>query len=81
MSNHIFKAEKKNATYMVKGPMGKGLGLTSDSKGHHVVFAAGTGIFVFTDLVARIMLESLNVIAGPDKKVHENFCLHLYASF
>ena len=42
--------------------MGKGLGLTKDSEGNHVVFAAGTGIFVFVDLVARMLLESLSVI-------------------
>jgi hypothetical protein len=36
--------------------MGKGLGLTPDSKGHHIAFAAGTGVLVFVDLVARIIM-------------------------
>lgn len=42
--------------YEIKGPMGKGLGLTAESKGKHIAFAAGTGVLVFVDLVARIAL-------------------------
>jgi hypothetical protein len=42
--------------------MGRGLGLTSDSTGSHYAFSAGTGVFVFIDLVARIALGILGVI-------------------
>jgi hypothetical protein len=47
--------------------MGKGLGLTPESQGDHIVFAAGTGVFVFVDLVARMFLEAANVLQGSDK--------------
>jgi hypothetical protein len=36
--------------------MGKGLGLTKESQGVHLAFAAGTGVLVFFDLIARILL-------------------------
>lgn len=48
--------------YEIKGPMGKGLGLTTDSKGVHMAFSAGTGILVFVDLFARLLLSSLEII-------------------
>jgi hypothetical protein len=37
--------------------MGKGLGLTHESTGDYYAFAAGTGVLVFIDLVARIALS------------------------
>lgn len=43
-------------TYEITGPMGKGLGLTKDSKGKYLAFAAGTGVLVFVDLVAKMLL-------------------------
>jgi hypothetical protein len=36
--------------------MGKGLMLNQYSKGLHIAFAAGTGVLVFIDLVARLIL-------------------------
>ena len=45
-----------NYVYNIKGPMGKGLGLSRNSEGVHMAFAAGTGVLPFVDLVARIML-------------------------
>tara|TARA_B110000285_G_C14684774_1_gene406320 strand:+ start:51 stop:203 length:153 start_codon:yes stop_codon:yes gene_type:complete len=47
---------------MIKGPVGKGLGLTSQSSGTYIAFAAGTGVLVFIDLVARMILSQLNLI-------------------
>ena len=41
---------------MIKGPMGKGLGIRPT--GVHVAFAAGTGVLVFLDLVTRIILHN-----------------------
>ena len=46
----------------VKGPMGRGLGLTCQSAGSYVAFGAGTGVFVYIDLVARIALGILDLI-------------------
>jgi hypothetical protein len=43
-------------SFLIKGPVGKGLGLNNSSAGTHVAFAAGTGILVFVDLVARMIL-------------------------
>ena len=42
--------------------MGKGLGLTNNSRGLHYAFCAGTGILVFVDLVAKIALSELELI-------------------
>jgi len=50
-----------NETFQIKGPMGRGLELNKDSKGNFMAFAAGTGVLVFMDLVAKIVLKELNV--------------------
>ena len=60
--------------------MGKGLGLTRESQGVHYAFAAGTGVLVFIDMVARILLGARKLI--PDEeRLNEKFELILYASF
>ena len=51
-----------NDIFEIKGPMGKGLGITKESKGTHYAFSAGTGILAFIDLVARIALGELDII-------------------
>jgi len=64
MSRKIFEdsdSYSKN-NYTIQGPMGKGLGLTPNSRGTHIAFIAGTAVCAFIDLVARILLESLNII-------------------
>ena len=58
-----------NSSFQVKGPMGKGLGLTTDSKGTFIAFAGGTGMFVFVDLLARIALGLLGVIP-KEQRLH-----------
>jgi NAD(P)H-flavin reductase len=45
----------KEETWLVKGPMG--LGLDIKEEGHYVAFAGGTGILVFLDLVAFILIK------------------------
>ena len=60
--------------------MGKGLGLTKDSKGNHFAFAAGTGVLVFIDLIAKLTLSELDLIPEKDR-LHHQFKLYLYASF
>jgi len=43
--------------------MGKGLGI--DQTGVHVAFTAGTGVLVFVDLVAHILIHLLAANGGP----------------
>ena len=72
----------------VRGPMGTGLDV--QSAGTHVVFAAGTGILVFIDIVAHLILRILAVNGGPNMFRDEpeenlidvnNFKLILHTSF
>lgn len=46
--------ENGQGDWFVKGPMG--LGLDLDKKGHNIAFTGGTGILVFLDLVAQLVL-------------------------
>lgn len=66
--------------YTIKGPMGKGLGLNMGSRGVHYAFAAGTGVLVFVDLVARILLGARGLLKGAES-LDPAFKLVLYASF
>ncbi len=45
----------KDHVFKIKGPMGLGLNISPNGK--HVAFAAGTGILVFIDLVAHLILR------------------------
>ena len=65
-------------TYQIQGPLGKGLGLTQDSEGEHIAFAAGTGILPFVDLVSRIIM---NKDLPTSQQLSASFKLKLYASF
>ena len=49
LSTMIFNATNR---FEIKGPIG--LGLNPKPKGHHMVFAAGTGVLCFIDLVAEL---------------------------
>jgi len=60
--------------------MGKGLGLTAESQGVHMAFGAGTGVLVFVDVVARLILSTLELIP-ESQRFHPGFVLHMYASF
>lgn len=44
--------------------MGKGLNPSKDGK--HVAYAAGTGVLVFLDLVAHLILREVAAAGGPD---------------
>ena len=69
-------------TYEITGPMGKGLGLTKDSKGSYLAFAAGTGVLVFIDLVAKMILQYLDApFTESEELLHDEFKLVFYASF
>jgi hypothetical protein len=60
--------------------MGRGLGLTNESTGNYYAFSAGTGVFVYIDLVARIALGMLDLIPA-EQKLHDDFKFVLFASF
>lgn len=60
--------------------MGKGLGLSTNSKGNHVAFAAGTGILVFIDLVVRLILSKTKSIEAR-YRLNDEFKLILYVSY
>jgi len=61
----------------LKGPVGKGLGITPESKGVHFAFTAGTGILVFMDLVTRIYLSRIQAIP-KEERLHPLFKFVLY---
>jgi len=57
--------EDNRDIFIVKGPMGKGLGIRES--GVHIAFAAGTGVLVFLDLVMRLILHNTGALkAGFD---------------
>ena len=43
--------------------MGRGLGI--EQTGRHVAFTAGTGVLVFIDLVAHLLIHLLAFNGGP----------------
>ena len=43
--------------FNIKGPMGRGLEITKS--GLHIAFCAGTGVLVFLDLVAHLLLRNV----------------------
>ena len=51
-------------SYEIKGLLGKGLDVKTS--GHHIGFAAGTGILVFLDLVAHLLLRILSEELGDN---------------
>jgi len=57
LATRISDPVNKEVPFEIQGPMGKGLGLTHESTGDYFAFAAGTGVLVFFDLVARIALS------------------------
>ena len=80
LSKLIHDHEKRKDHWAIKGPMGKGLGLTADSKNYHIAFAAGTGILPFIDLVARLAMQELGVLP-KDQHFDKDFKLELHVSF
>ena len=72
ISKQFFDKKLTKQAYEIKGPMGKGLGLNAESQGVHMAFAAGTGILVFVDVVARLILSSLEVI-HESQRFHPSF--------
>ena len=73
----------QGSPFYIKGPMGRGLQLQPE--GEHVAFCAGTGVLVFLDLVAHLLI--LNTLPESDvpQEIREfykpGFKLHLYVAF
>jgi hypothetical protein len=67
LSRMFFNSPENQFQFVIKGPMGKGLGLTPHSKGTYCAFAAGTGILVFVDLIARLALGILGVVPMTER--------------
>lgn len=49
--------------YEIKGPMGIGLSLKPTGK--HIAYTAGTGVLVFMDLVAYLLIKMIEKNGGP----------------
>ena len=43
-----------------------GKGLNPSKNGKHIAYAAGTGVLVFMDLVAHLILRQVAAAGGPD---------------
>ena len=72
--------------FNIKGPMGRGLEIKPH--GLHVAFCAGTGVLVFLDLVAHLLMRNVFQSRLPEDKVEpqflrlkEDFEFHLYVAF
>ena len=62
LHNVTFDQESKEGdtkeVFMIKGPMGRGLQLSSGSVGHHFAFCAGTAVLIFLDIVSSLILKN-----------------------
>ena len=98
LSNHIHNLELNyQSDLTIRGPMGLGLNLFENKlKGTHLIFAAGTGILPFIDLISftlryivrKISRERLNNNSNVIDRnenfediVSNDFRLHIYATF
>lgn len=64
---------KAGDDWYVKGPIGMGIDVNTD--GHNIIFAGGTGILVFLDIVAMMVVQNC---AGTSNFFGPNFKLTLY---
>ena len=82
LSARLFEssASKDNATYMIKGPMGKSLGVRKN--GQHLAFAAGTGAITFMDLsayVARFVMGEMD--KSEASQIGDDFKFTYYVTY
>lgn len=80
--------QTKGVTFRVKGPMGRGLEIPTSGK--CIAVTGGTGILVFIDLVAHLILRIIAEKGGPNVFIEvpdsnminlQNFNFELYTSF
>lgn len=62
LSTHICNNNCTGVKVEIEGPCGLGLGI--QPQGRHVAFAAGTGILVFIDLVAHLIIRLIGLRAN-----------------
>ena len=56
-NDSVFSVEDQHFdVFNIKGPMGKGLCI--EESGVHIAFCAGTGVLVFLDLIAHLLMRS-----------------------
>ena len=60
LSRKIHSSSEKKETYLITGPIGKGLCLKES--GTHIAIAAGTGILLFVDLVAHLIRKNVGLL-------------------
>ncbi len=65
--------EKEGAIYKVSGPMGRSLGV--DLNGLNVVFAAGTGVLPFMDMIGYLARQTLGIEDVDSEQFTPNFFL------
>lgn len=73
--------DDKKSSYLIKGPMGKGLDIRKE--GTHVAITAGTGVLVFLDLVAHLLRKNLGLLSEAENLQlnAKNFKFVLFVSF
>ena len=72
--------ESKHATYNIKGPMGHGL--AAKRSGTNVAFCAGTGVFVYLDLVTHVARKMMGTLSPSEQgMVNDDFKFVLFVSF
>lgn len=54
--------EDQKSLYQVRGPLGKGLSI--NRQGKHIAYTAGTGVLVFMDLVAHLLVRLVEAANG-----------------
>jgi len=57
--------------FKIKGPMGRGLEIKS--QGLHFAFCAGTGVLVFLDLVAHLLMRNIFKSKLTNEKIDLQF--------
>lgn len=51
--------DEQEKSYVIQGPFGLGLELKSESKGNYLLFAGGTGILPYFDLLDFLLKKSI----------------------
>ena len=86
LATYIHEDKAGHKVFSIQGPMGKGLCIKTE--GEHIAFAAGTGVLVFIDIVAHLILRMLSEYEGYEagefsepKLDLDKFKFVLYTSF
>lgn len=65
LSEHVHNnATESKDIFEIKGPLGPGVALSP--KGKHIAYTAGTGVLVFVDLVAYLIIKLIEANGGPN---------------